>query len=147
MNKNSQTIQFHFPAKCSLNKRQQLKTFILSIFRKERRSVEMVDIIFCDDNFLLALNREFLLHDYYTDILSFPLSGKGKPLIAEIYISADRVRDNAKNLESSFREELHRVIFHGILHFCGHKDKSQSELRKMRAAENKYLKAYLKAGG
>jgi len=104
----------------------------------------MVNIIFCDDKFLLTLNVQFLHHDYYTDILSFPLSAKGNPLIAEVYISTDRVKDNAKNLESSFREELHRVIFHGILHFCGYNDKSKPEIKKMRAAEDRYLISYFK---
>jgi rRNA maturation RNase YbeY len=104
----------------------------------------MIGIIFCDDNFLLTLNRQFLDHDYYTDILSFPLSDKGKPLEAEIYISTDRVRDNARNLESSFQEELHRVIFHGILHFCGFSDHTQKEIRRMREAEDLYLNSYFR---
>jgi rRNA maturation RNase YbeY len=142
MNKKSPLIQFHFLSLCSLNNRQSLKSFILSIFRKEKRPVESLNIIFCDDKFLLTLNLQFLHHDYYTDILSFPLSAKGKPLIAEIYISTDRVRDNAKNLESSIRKELHRVIFHGVLHFCGYNDKSKMEIKKMRAAEDRYLLSY-----
>ena len=116
-----------------------LKAFIVSMFRKERKSLEKVNIIFCDDKFLLSLNLQFLHHDYYTDILSFPLSAEGKPINAEIYISIDRVKDNAKNLETSFREELHRVIFHGILHFCGYNDKSQKEIKRMRALEDQYL--------
>ncbi len=104
----------------------------------------MVNIIFCDDKFLLTLNLQFLHHDYYTDILSFPFSANGKPLIAEVYISTDRVKDNAKNLESSFREELHRVIFHGILHFCGYNDKSKTDIKKMRVAEDRYLASYFR---
>ncbi len=104
--------------------------------------MESLDIIFCDDTYLLELNSEFLKHDYYTDILSFRLSSIGKPLIAEIYISIDRVRDNAKNLNSSFKSELHRVIFHGVLHFCGYKDKSPADLLKMRTMENKWLTRY-----
>ena len=87
---------------------------------------------------------QFLKHDFYTDILSFPLSAKGEPLIGEIYISVDRVRDNAKNLGASFREELHRVIFHGILHFCGYKDKSPADIILMRSREDKCLKTYFR---
>jgi rRNA maturation RNase YbeY len=147
MNKIRPVIQFHFPSPCSLNNRQVLKAFILSVFRKEKQPLERLNIIFCDDNFLLSLNRQFLEHDYYTDILSFPLSDRGKPLIAEIYISIDRVKDNAKNTESSFREELHRVIFHGILHFCGYNDKSKKEIQEIRTAEDKYLHAYFKIQG
>jgi probable rRNA maturation factor len=144
MNKKNQIIQFHFPSPCSLKDRKRLKTFVLSIFQKEKRRVEMVNIIFCDDKYLLTLNLQFLHHDYYTDILSFPLSANGKPLMAEVYISTDRVKDNARNLESSFREELHRVIFHGILHFCGYNDKSKAEIQKMRAAEDRYLTSYFR---
>jgi len=146
MIKPSLVISFHFLSPCSLSERGDLKAFILSIFRKEKRRLEKLSIIFCDDAFLLALNRQFLHHDYYTDILSFPLSGRHEPLIAEIYISTDRVRDNATNLETSFREELHRVIFHGILHFCGYGDRSRAEKKKMRSLEDKYLTQYFTLG-
>ncbi len=142
MTKTKAKIQLHFVSKFSLASRAKLKTFIISIFKKEKKAIESLSIIFCDDNYLIQLNREFLKHDYYTDILSFRLSSSGKPLIAEIYISIDRVRDNAKNLNSSFKSELHRVIFHGVLHFCGYKDKSPSDLLKMRSMENKWLSRY-----
>lgn len=135
-------VTFHFPSRCGLGDRRLLKAFIRSIFKKEKRSFEKLSIVFCDDHLLLTLNQQFLRHDYYTDILSFPLSGKKEPLIAEIYISTERVRDNATNLETSFREELHRVIFHGILHFCGYRDKTLAEKKKMRALEDRYLASY-----
>ncbi len=142
MIKTKASVQLHFVSRFSLSSRGRLKTFITSIFSKEKKVLESLDIIFCDDSYLLELNREFLKHDYYTDILSFRLSPKGKPLIAEIYISIDRVRDNAKNLNSSFKAELHRVIFHGVLHFCGYKDKSPTDILKMRSMENKWLSRY-----
>jgi probable rRNA maturation factor len=135
-------VQLHFVSKFNLASRGRLKAFIASILRKEKRTLESLDIIFCNDQFLLELNREFLKHDYYTDILSFRLSSAGRPLIAEIYISIDRVRDNAKNLNSSFKSELYRVIFHGILHLCGYKDKSPTDILKMRTMEDKWLKRY-----
>jgi probable rRNA maturation factor len=135
-------VQFHFPSPCSLTRRLPLKAYILSMFKKEKQPLKSVNIVFCDDEFLLSLNRRFLRHDYYTDILSFRLSAKRAPLVAEIYISTDRVRDNAINLETSFRKELHRVIFHGILHFCGYGDKSRGEISQMRAQEDKYLDRY-----
>ncbi len=81
--------------------------------------------IFCSDAYLLDINREYLQHDFFTDIITFDLSEKGQPINAEIYISVERVRDNAANYNSSFRKEIHRVIFHGVLHLCGYKDKSQ----------------------
>jgi probable rRNA maturation factor len=142
MIKTKARVQLHFVSKFNLPSRGRLKAFIPSIFRKEKKTLESIDFIFCDDHYLLELNREFLEHDYYTDILSFRLSSAGKPLVAEIYISIDRVRDNAKNLNSSFKSELHRVIFHGILHLCGYKDKSPSDILKMRTMEDKWLKRY-----
>ncbi len=144
MSKIKPVVRLHFLSKFTLTSREALKSYIISRFKKEKRSFESLDIIFCDDEHLLQLNRQFLKHDYYTDILSFPLSGPGQPLVAEIYISIDRVRDNARNLDSSFTRELHRVIFHGVLHFCGYKDKSRLEIRKMRDLEEKWLKAYKK---
>jgi len=142
MIKTKPPVQLHFLIRFSLTSRERLKAFISSIFKKEKKAFESLNIIFCDDNYLLELNQEFLKHDYYTDILSFQLSSHGNPLVAEIYISVDRVRDNAKNLNSSFKMELHRVIFHGVLHFCGYKDKSPSDIIKMRAKEDKLLKRY-----
>jgi probable rRNA maturation factor len=142
MTKTNSAVQFHFPSSCSLKRRLALKSFILSIFKREKQALESLQIVFCDDKFLLSLNRRFLQHDYYTDILSFRLSGRGAPLVAEIYISTERVRDNAINLETSFQRELHRVIFHGILHFCGYGDRSRAEIQQMRALEDKYLDRY-----
>lgn len=136
-------VQFYFLRYCTLQNRRLLKVFILSIFKKEKKSLEDLSIIFCDDEYLLGLNRQFLKHDFYTDILSFPLSVANQPLLAEIYISIDRVRENARFSGSTFKEELHRVIFHGVLHFCGYRDKSTADIKKMRSLENKYLRLYL----
>ncbi len=137
-------IQFHFLVPCALPDRRLLRQFLASIFKREKQRLEGLNIIFCSDDYLLDLNKQFLKHDFYTDILSFPLSKPSQPLNAEIYISLDRVRDNAKNLESTLREELHRVIFHGVLHFCGYKDKTTKEINIMRATEDKYLRSYFK---
>jgi probable rRNA maturation factor len=144
MSKIKPVVRLHLLMRFTLTSREALKSYIISRFKKEKIPFESLDIIFCDDEHLLQLNRQFLKHDYYTDILSFPLSGAGLPLVAEIYISIDRVRDNAKNLDSSFTMELHRVIFHGVLHFCGYKDKSRLEIRKMRDLEEQWLQAYKK---
>lgn len=142
MNKKS-PVQFHFLTSCSLQNRGRLKIFILSVFKKEKKPLEQLSIIFCDDSYLLGLNRRFLHHNFYTDILSFPLSNANQQLIAEIYISVDRVRENARSYGSTLKVELHRVIFHGVLHFCGYKDKSAADKKTMRTQENKYLNRYL----
>lgn len=95
--------------------------------------------IFCSDGFLLQMNRDFLQHDFYTDILTFGLSEKGEPIEAEVYISLDRVKDNAQTLKTGYKQEILRVIFHGALHLCGYKDKKKSETLLMRAKEDQYL--------
>ena len=130
----------------SLSDRTRLKRFIQGLFRRESRPLNELNYIFCSDDYLLRVNRQFLQHDYYTDILTFDLSERGRPTSAEIYISVDRVRENAKKLGISFKNELHRVIFHGALHLCGFRDKKEGEVRKMRELENRYLGLYFNQG-
>lgn len=137
-------IQFHFLQPVTLQQRQALKTFIRGLFKKERTPVESLTYIFCSDDYLLDINRQYLNHDYYTDIITFELNGKQEPVIGEIYISIDRVRDNATRFKTSLKEELHRVIFHGALHLCGYKDKSPKQEQEMRAKEAQYLRSYFK---
>ena len=138
-------IQFFFQdVKISLSQRKKLKAFIDSMFRKERKLKPAINYVFCTDQFLLEMNRRFLKHDYYTDIISFSLSETARQIEGEIYISIDRVRENAQKRQLTLHEELHRVIFHGALHLCGYKDKSEKEKKVMTEAENKYLKSYFK---
>ena len=98
--------------------------------------------IFCSDTYLLQINKKFLKHDFYTDIITFDLSVSTSKIDGEIYISVDRVIDNSKKAEVVLNEELHRVILHGALHLCGYKDKRQAEILKMRLSEDFYLKQY-----
>ena len=101
--------------------------------------------IFCTDQYLLDINRRYLKHDDFTDIISFELSTDPGRVHGEIYISLDRVRENAGALGVSFKEELHRVVFHGALHLCGYKDKLKSDQLVMREMEDRYLNLYLNA--
>ena len=142
MIKKKSGIRFHFLSSGNLKDRIALKAFIRSIIKRENQTLRELNIVFCDDVYLLHLNRQFLKHDFYTDILSFPFSSRGEPIEAEIYISLERVRENAKNLGDSFRSELHRIIFHGILHLCGYHDKTATDIKKMRSIEDSYLKDY-----
>jgi rRNA maturation RNase YbeY len=136
-------ISFFFPEKkIMLKERTKLKSFLDKLFKKEGYKLGQLTYVFCSDEYLLNLNKEFLQHDYYTDIITFDLSESKKQKDGEIYISTDRVKDNAKNLMTNFNNELHRVIFHGALHLCGYKDKSKSDIKAMRASEDKYLKLY-----
>jgi len=137
-------VQFHFIAKnLKLQERNRLKNYILTLFRREHQHLSSLHYIFCSDAALLEMNRQFLNHDYYTDIITFTLSEKGYPIDAEIYISLDRVRDNATLLKQTYKRELHRVIFHGALHLCGYKDKTKQEVAIMRKKEEYNLKLYL----
>ncbi len=121
-----------------------IKSFLVNLFKKEKRPLSSLTYIFCSDAYLLQMNRDFLQHDYYTDIITFGLSAPNEPVEAEVYISIDRVKDNAKNLEIAFSEEICRVIFHGALHLCGYKDKKKSEIAGMRSKEDQYLRLYQK---
>jgi probable rRNA maturation factor len=143
--KRIESIEFHFEINAlNLKDRQKLKAFLLSIFKKERTLVNSVNYIFCSDRQLLKINRDFLRHNYYTDILTFELAEKGEPVKGEVYISVDRVRDNARMLSQFYYQEFHRVIFHGALHLCGYRDKSKKEKIAMRAKEDLYLSSYFK---
>jgi len=133
------TIQFNFLEPLDLRDRNRLKRFLATLFKKEGKSLDELQYIFCSDNYLLEINRQYLNHDYYTDIITFDLSEKGQSINAEIYISVDRVRENAREFGSSLKQELHRVIFHGALHLCGYKDKTANQKKEMRQMEEKYL--------
>jgi len=136
------TIRFHFLAEVPIRDRSRLKSFLPSIFKKEKRQLAELQYIFCSDDYLLSINKQYLDHDYYTDIITFDLSEPGQPINAEIYISVDRVRDNARSFGTSLKKELHRVIFHGALHLCGYRDKNQQEEKLMRKMEDEYLALY-----
>lgn len=130
---------FNNGIKFSFANRTQFKSFLEKIVHQEGRKLVSLNYIFCSDQELIKLNKHYLNHDYYTDILTFDLSNVKKELIAEIFISIPRVKENSKNLNHSFIKELHRVMIHGLLHLCGYKDKTQMQIKKMRRAEDKYL--------
>jgi len=137
-------IQFFFAdAGITLRERKRLKFFISTIFINEGKKLSSINYIFCSDDYLLNINRQFLQHDYYTDIVTFNLSASNAPIEGEVYISIDRVRENARLLNQKLTQELHRVIFHGALHLCGYKDKQKNEIVQMRKAEETYLRRYL----
>jgi rRNA maturation RNase YbeY len=137
-------VYFFFQAPVSLQDRVRLKKFIESIFKKEKKKIQSLNYVFCTDEKLLEINRQYLNHDYYTDIVSFELSKKDEPAEGDIYISIDRIRDNALSLGEPLYKELHRVIFHGALHLCGYKDKTRSQSLEMRNKEEEYLSRYFK---
>ena len=136
-------VQFNFLVDSfSLRERTRLKAFIETIFENEGYPLESLSYIFCSDKYLRSINKTFLSHNYDTDIITFNLSESNK-IVGEIYISIDRVRDNASFYGKTLREELHRVIFHGVFHLCGYKDKSSAEQKEMRAKENRAISDFL----
>jgi len=138
------SISFHNADKVfNFKNKKQLKLSIKALFEKEGKVLSSLNYIFCSDEYLLQINKDFLQHDYYTDIITFPLSEKGMPIEAELYISLDRIKDNAKANTTSTREETLRVIFHGALHLCGYKDKHRKDIATMRAKEAEYIKSSL----
>ncbi len=136
-------ISFSFLQTIVLAKRKELKAFIESMVEMEGKQADTLGFIFCSDDYLLKINKDYLKHDYYTDIITFDLSEPGKGIISgEIYISVDTVRDNALRFKTTIVQELHRVIFHGVLHLCGYSDKTKTQQLVMREMEDKYLDLY-----
>ncbi len=125
--------------KFSLKDKQLVKFFLMRIFAEENIVFKSVSYVFCNDEFLLKLNQQYLNHDTLTDILTFTLSGSSLPIISEIYISIERVAENASNLKIDFLSEIYRVMIHGILHLCGYSDSTKSEKMRIRKKEDYYL--------
>jgi len=128
-----------------LKDKRKLSTYLDSLVHQHLEGIRKVrfDYIFCNDEYLLGINRQFLNHDTYTDIITFDLSEKETELIGEIYISTERIAENAAKFKTTFDRELHRVIFHGALHLCGFKDKKPADKQEMTRQENLCLESYL----
>lgn len=122
-----------------IKEKRKLSNWIKSCITEEGRIIDNIAFNLCSDEYILQLNINSLQHDYYTDIITFELNEKDEPIEGDIYISIDRVKDNAKTLDTLFTAELHRVLIHGVLHLCGYKDKSKKEELLMREKENYYL--------
>lgn len=138
-----QKIKFHYQyPSFFFPHRNKLKIFLLNQLHGEGKKVETINYIFCDDNYLLQLNRQFLKHDTLTDIITFELSQRGQPILSDIYISIDRIKENAVFFKQSFNHELMRIIFHGALHLAGYKDKTMNDTRRMREKEEMYLQQF-----
>lgn len=117
---------------------ENLKNWIENIIVSEGKKLGEINYIFCDDEYLLKINQNFLDHDYYTDIITFD-QVRGKTISGEIFVSLQRIKDNASLISKNYEEEKKRVIAHGILHLCGYKDKTEEEQKTMRAKEDFYL--------
>jgi rRNA maturation RNase YbeY len=136
-------IGFSIIKRTPLKNKTALKNFLKQLADKEKKEFNELNFIFCSDEELLDINKRFLNHDYYTDIITFNLSTtKKEPITGEVYISIDRIKDNALTFKTTTERELHRIIFHGLLHLCGYNDKTPPQKSTMTKRENHYLKRY-----
>lgn len=131
-------ISFNYETDFILSNASELDQWITKSIKEEGCKTGDINYVFCDDDYLHKLNVEFLQHDTLTDIISFDYS-VGKELHGDIFISIERVKENAQELNIVFEDELHRVMIHGILHYCGYKDKTSQEKKIMRQKEDHYL--------
>jgi len=134
-------ISFNYELDFLLENEEQFASWISNVIVSENKKEGDINYIFCDDEYLLEINKQYLDHDYYTDIISFDYS-VGNELHGDIFISLDRVRENASDFNVTFEEELKRVIIHGVLHYCGFKDKSDDEELLMRLKEDEKIKMF-----
>lgn len=134
-------INFYSENEFQLQEEVRHEHWLKEVIASENRKLEEVSYIFCDDQYLLDINRKYLDHDTYTDIISFD-SCVGNILQGDIFISTERVMENASTFSVEFPEELRRVMVHGILHFCGYKDKTEEEEALMRHKEEEKMKMF-----
>jgi probable rRNA maturation factor len=140
MSKKFIPIHFHYLADpFYLPQRYTIKRFLLSVFQHHSKPVDSLNYIFCTDDYLLNLNKDYLKHNYYTDIITFELNQPMQAIQADIYISVERARDNAKFYRVPIIHETMRLLIHGALHLCGYKDKTDKDFKKMKALEEQHL--------
>ena len=131
-------IEINYIGDFILNEVEELKSWVEFTVDQEGKDLGEVNYIFCDDDYLNEINRNILNHNTLTDIISLDYS-VGNLISGDIYISVERVKANADELEVTFRDELHRVMIHGILHYCGYSDKEMDDIKTMRSKEDYYL--------
>ena len=134
-------ISFNYENEFELSNEDQIATWISKVILSENKKEGEINYIFCDDGYLLNLNEQYLDHDTLTDIISFDYS-VGNEIHGDIFISTERVLENAADFNVSFQEELQRVLVHGVLHYCGYKDKSEDDEQLMRNKEDEKIKMF-----
>jgi probable rRNA maturation factor len=122
--------------------KKDLKEAVKSLAINEGKVLKELSLVFTDDDYLLEVNKQYLNHDYFTDVITFDYSAFPE-VSGDVMISLDRVKDNAQSLNQSFELEFYRVVFHGVLHLCGYKDKSDADVIEMRAKEDFYINRFV----
>lgn len=120
----------------------QLKSFAKELVKNENKVLKDLSFVFTDDDYLLEVNKQYLNHDYFTDVITFDYSNFPN-VSGDVMISLDRVKDNAEALGLDFELEFYRVVFHGLLHLCGYKDKKKEDIALMRSKEDLYIKMFV----
>ncbi|MEI5983712.1 rRNA maturation RNase YbeY [Sphingobacterium sp. PU5-4] len=124
----------------SIKNKKKIREWIAAVIKQEGfRRIGELSFVFCSDAYLLEINRQYLAHDTYTDIVTFDSSQDGDTIAGDVFISVDRTRENAIKFGVSQTDELHRVLIHGILHLCGYQDKDKGDKSRMRAKEDEAL--------
>lgn len=134
-------IQFFFENIDEITLPSNTENWLKELIISEDKKPGEINYIFCDDDHLLQVNKDFLNHDYYTDVITFDYV-KGKTISADIFVSLPRILDNSSTLSNAFNSELLRVLAHGVLHLCGYKDKTDEEISEMRQKEDYYLSIF-----
>jgi len=122
--------------------KKDLKEAVKNLALNEGKVLKDLSLVFTDDDYLLEVNKQYLNHDYFTDVITFDYSSFPE-VSGDVMISLDRVKDNAHSLNQSFELEFYRVVFHGVLHLCGYKDKSEADEKEMRAKEDFYINRFV----
>lgn len=134
-------INFNYELSFQLDNEERYSQWIQDVIISESKELGEINYIFCDDEYLLDINQQYLDHDYYTDVISFDYT-ENDLISGDVFISIDRVRENAKDYNVEFEEELKRVIIHGVLHYCGYCDKSEAEEQLMRNKEEEKVRLF-----
>lgn len=134
-------IYFNYETDFELSDETRYATWISEVISSEQKDEGDINYIFCDDAYLIEINRQYLDHDTLTDIISFDYSERNT-LQGDIFISVERVQENAADFGVAFADELHRVMAHGVLHYCGYKDKTESDEQVMRQKEEEKMKLF-----
>jgi probable rRNA maturation factor len=134
-------ISFNYETSFKLANKSDYSKWLSLVIKSESKTEGDINYIFCDDDFLVEINQQYLNHNTLTDIISFDYS-VGNELHGDVFISIQRVRENATEFKVSFEEELKRVMVHGVLHYCGYKDKSAKDEKEMRLKEDEKMKMF-----
>ena len=126
-----------------VSQKDKLRLLLKEVCKQENAQLSFINCVFCSDEYLLQINKKHLKHNFLTDIITFDFSEKKDKIEGDLYISVDRVKENAKKYGDTFKTETIRVVLHGLLHLIGYKDKSEKEKKRMRVLENKYVSLYM----